>query len=203
MTRNKKALIAAVLGAAALTASTVSVAQFRLAQPDQERGTYLGISAGRAEYKVACDAITIPCDNSDSAWRFFAGHQFNRHLAVELGFANLGAASGSDPSGLTMRYEASAWDVSGVVYFPLSPSFSLLGRLGMHRTEVETAGNVGRFQGTANEKGGGLVYGFGGQFTFGRSLGLRLEWMQYGNVGGGAAGEDDISTFTAGVLWKF
>lgn len=197
MIRNKKALIAAVLGAAAATAPTLSVAQ----QPP-ERATYLGLSAGRAQYKSTCDAISIPCDNSDTAWRFFGGYQFNRNLAAEFGYSNLGAASGSQGAS-SMRYEAFAWDLSGVGFIPISPSFSFLARLGLHRTEIESTGNVDRFQGNGSKKGSGLLYGFGGQFNLGRSLGLRLEWNQLNNVGGGTAGEDDISTFTAGALWKF
>ena len=32
----------------------------------------------------------VSCDSKDTAWKFFGGYQFNRNLAAELGYTDLG-----------------------------------------------------------------------------------------------------------------
>lgn len=198
MRRNKKALIAAILGAAAMAAPAAGMAQ----QPD-DRGGYLGLSAGIVEYKDTCSRVTVSCDDSDTAWRFFGGYQFNRNLGVELAYANLGAASASGAGGASARYEVNAWDLTGVGFIPMTAQFSFLAKLGIYRADVDSRGNTGTFSGNQNEKNTGITFGFGAQYMLGRSLGLRAEWQRYGNVGGSATGEDDLNVYTAGVLYRF
>jgi OOP family OmpA-OmpF porin len=197
MTRNKKALIVAALAAAAV-APTLA-----LAQQAQERGGYLGLSAGRVDYKDFCDAtgITGSCDNSDTAWRFFGGYQFNRNLGVELGYANLGAAGAGGPP--EARFEANAWDLVGVATIALTPQFSFLLKGGAYHSDVDVRGTFGTVTGNGSDKNTGLTWGAGAQYLFNRNLGVRLEYQNYNGVGGSRTGEDDVSTFMAGVLWKF
>jgi opacity protein-like surface antigen len=58
-------------------------------------GWYLGVGIGdvAANYKVAdfADGSVTEgvVDNSDSAWKIFGGYEINRHLAIEVGFADL------------------------------------------------------------------------------------------------------------------
>lgn len=197
MTRNKKALIIAALGVLVVAAPTLVVAQ----QP-QDRGGYLGLSLGRADYKNTCSGIAVACDDSDSAWRFFGGYQFSRGLALELGYANLGAVSASG-AGVEARAEVRAWDLVGVGSFHFTPQFALFGKLGIYRSDVDSRGTVGSFTGNGSEKNTGFTYGAGVQYNFTRNLGLRAEWQAYDNVGGARTGEDDISAFSVGVVWKF
>lgn len=201
MTRNKKTLLIAVLGAAAITAPTLSMAQ----QP-QERGGYLGISGGQADYKDACEGLAIPCDESDTAWRFFGGYQFSRTLALEFGYADLGAAGASGSIGVTAaqaRAEVQAWDLVGVLSFPVTPQFSFFGKLGVYRAETDVRVDVGGATVAANEKNSAWTYGVGAQYDLTRNLGLRVEFQQYANVGGPATGEDDVSFFSVGALFRF
>jgi OmpA-OmpF porin, OOP family len=201
MIRNKKALLIAVLGAAAITAPTLSVAQ----QP-QERGGYLGISGGRADYKNACEGLTIPCDESDTAWRFFGGYQFSRNLALEFGYADLGAAGASGVLGPTpaqARVEVKAWDLSGVLAFPVTPQFAFFGKLGVYHADTEGSANVGGLAVSTSDKNSGITYGIGAQYDLMRNLGLRVEFQQYANVGSSETGEDDISLFSVGAVFRF
>jgi OOP family OmpA-OmpF porin len=197
MTINKKALIVAALGVAA---AAPMLAQ---AQQAQERGGYLGLSAGRADYKDFCDQTGIAgsCDNADSAWRLFGGFQFNRNLSLELGYANLGAAGAGGPP--EARYDVNAWDLVGVATIAMTPQFGLLLKGGLYHADVEVRGTVGPVTGNASDKNTGLTFGVGAQFLFTRNLGVRLEYQNYSGVGGPGTGEDDVSTVMAGVLWKF
>src|SRR5688572_2253614 len=58
----------AVLGlAAALVAGPAA------AQSADPSGIYLGGSLGRSQYKDTCKNLFIPCEDQDTAWRFFGG----------------------------------------------------------------------------------------------------------------------------------
>ena len=184
-----------------MTAPTLGFAQ----QP-QERGGYLGATAGRADYKDACKGLAIPCDESDTAWRFFGGYQFSRTLALEFGYADLGAAGASGAVGVTpvqARAEVQAWDLVGVLSFPVNEQFSFFGKLGVYRAETDARVDVAGVTVAANEKNSAWTYGLGAQYDLTRNLGLRAEFQQYANVGGSATGEDDVSVFSVGALFRF
>ncbi len=197
MTTTKKALLVAALGLAA-AAPTLS-----LAQAAPERGAYLGLTAGRVDYKDFCDStgITGSCDNSDTGWRFFGGYQFNRNLGLELGYANLGAAGAGGPP--EARYEANAWDLVGVASIALTPQFAVLLKAGLYHADVDVRGTFGTVTGNASDKNTGLTWGAGAQYLVTPRFGVRLEYQNYNGVGGTRTGEDDVSTFMAGIVFKF
>jgi hypothetical protein len=62
---------------------------------ESERGIYIGGSVGYSQYQNACDRALVPCDEGDTAGRFFAGYQFNRTWSAEIGVGHFGEASGS------------------------------------------------------------------------------------------------------------
>ena len=198
MKRTTKALLlTASLGAAA------ALPAVGYAQGAREPSIpYLGLQAGTARYGAACDGLAIPCDDSDTSWRFFGGYQFSRNLSVELGLANLGAASASG-GGAELRYEVFAWDLSMLLGGNPTPNWFVYGKAGLYRAEVDVRDNV-TARGDRNSKNGGLSYGFGGQYSVTRSIGLRAEYQQYTNVGKqGSTGEDDVGAITLGIVVKF
>src|SRR5438270_11441559 len=82
MRRDKKVLLAAVLGATVMTAPSVSMAQAR-----GDTGWYAGITLGQSDAKdVDCGGFS--CDKKDTAFRILGGYQINRN------FAEVGRASG-------------------------------------------------------------------------------------------------------------
>lgn len=198
MTTTRKSLLIALLAAAA--AAVPALAQ---AQAPQERGGYVGLQAGTANYKKFCEGINFKCDDSDTAWRFFGGYQYSRNLALELGFANLGAASAGGGAAGDARYEVFAWDLSLLFGPQVTPNLFLFGKAGFSRADVDRRATGGPIVGNASEKTGGITYGFGAQYGVTRNLGLRLEYQQYNNVGKSTTGEDDIGVVTAGIVWKF
>lgn len=193
MGKKKKLLLVAALAA--------SFAAPALAQ---ERGGFLGLTAGRVDYKDFCDALTgVSCDNSDTAWRFFGGYRFSRNGALELGYANLGAASASGAAGASARYEVTAWDLSGTLSAPMSPMFAFFGKLGLYHADVDSRGTIPPFTTANSKKNSGLTYGLGAQFSFTRTLAARAEYQIYSAVGDSTTREDDLGVFSAGIVWKF
>lgn len=195
----KKTTIASLM-AAGLVASSASFAQ---GMKPADTGLYIGGSVGQS--MADCNASGGSCDDKDVAYKVFGGYQFNRNLAAELGYSQLGEWSSSFPGG-SVNLEATVWDLVGVGIWPLNQQFSIYGKLGVYSAEAKLSGLVSGKKTTQD-----LTYGLGGQFNFSRNLGLRLEWQRYSGLespsttGGGVtvSGESDIDVLSLGVLWKF
>ena len=194
-----------ILAATALTLCTAWPAW------SQDAGFYLGASIGQSQAKDTCDdSAGFSCDDQDTAWKVFAGYQFNRHLAVEAGYTDLGEFGLSGVlGGVSVRgtIEVTAFELMGVGSFPVAERFSLYGKLGLYRAETEqtitgTFGPVTRTD-SVSESNTDLTFAFGARFDITRNLGIRAEWQRYLDVGGGEIGEDDIDVLSLGVLWRF
>jgi hypothetical protein len=171
----------------------------------QELGLYAGGSIGYSQFKDICDAVTsgVTCDDNDTAWRAFAGYQFNRHFALEFGFANLGESSGSGAPGSFSVEAKEAFDLSGVFSIPLAARLAALLRIGAHRTRT-TIDEQFTGIGTAHEAktGSSFLYGLGAEYALGK-LGVRAEWIRYDNIDGGQRGETDVDVLSVGALFRF
>jgi OOP family OmpA-OmpF porin len=168
----------------------------------QERGFYIGGSIGSFDAGQVCAsggpfyAPGLACDAKDGSWRIFLGYQFNRHIGLELGYADLGS--------VTLRQEtpnpfnngtvngtldAEAWDLVAVASFPLIGNLSVLGKLGAYyaRTRLHTdtsdfvsdpdLPSVPIFRG--EESDAGATLGLGARYSFTAHLAARLEWQHY------------------------
>jgi OOP family OmpA-OmpF porin len=165
----------------------------------QDMGFYIGGAIGQAEANGACDGISGPgisCDEKDTAWKVLGGYQFNRNLAVELGYANLGEVSASG-AGTTVTAEATAWDLVAVGSLPLMDQLSVYGKIGLFRADVELSSNVPGVSGDDSESG--LTFGVGLRFDVMRNLGLRLEWQRYQEIDD----DTDVDVLSLGVIWRF
>ena len=176
----------------------------------QERGAYLGASLGQVEHKQGCEGVTFSCDQKDTSWRIFGGYEVNRHIAVELGYANLGETSASGiVSGVNINanIEVTAWDLTAVGSIPVMDRLSLYGRAGLYlaETEASATGSVPGFSTSVNEKESntGFTFGFGVKFDILRSLAVRGEWRRYVEVGGDDVGESDVDVLSVGLLYRF
>src|SRR5262245_58273028 len=102
----------------------------------QDSGVYLGASSGQVEYRGGCADRAVSCDEKDGGLRGFGGYQFNRHVAVELGYADLGgprstvATGGSYP--VYVITEVTAWDLSALGSFSLRDRLFAYGRAGIY-----------------------------------------------------------------------
>ncbi len=176
--------IKALLAIAALAFAGSAAAQ----QPSLS-SVYIGGTIGQAEYKDGCSGVA-GCDEKDTAWRILGGYQFNRYFAAELGYHNLGEASA--PAG---AIEGTAWELVGIAAYPLANQFSVYGKLGVYRGELEGPG--------AEETNSDLTYGVGVQYDFLKNVGVRGEWQRYSKMGGGAIVETDVDVLSIGVVYRF
>ena len=197
--KRKATIVAAVL--AALVAAPAW---------SQDTGAYLGASIGQVEHKEGCEGVSISCDQKDTSWRLFGGYQFNRHLAVELGYADLGESKASGvQSGVNVNAtaEVAAFDVSAVGSLPIFDKLFAYGRAGIYyaETEVRASGTLGGFSASSGDKetNTGLVLGIGLKYEFLRNFAVRAEFQRYFEVGGGDVGESYVDVLSLGVLFRF
>jgi OmpA-OmpF porin, OOP family len=165
----------------------------------QDQGWYIGASLGQSKAKDGCDDVVGSCDDKDSAWRILGGYQFNKNLAVEFGYTDLGEVSGDETGFGAFSVESNVFELVAVGSWPFADKFSLYGKLGLYRgdTDASAAGI------SVSESNTDLTYGIGLRWDFTKNLGARLEYQIYGDVGGGDIGESDAEVISLGVIWKF
>jgi OOP family OmpA-OmpF porin len=160
-----KKWIVALFSAAAMAASTGVVAQ----QSAAGNGLYIGADVGNADFG----------SDDDTAFKLYAGYKFHPNVAVEGGWASL-----YDKGGV----EATSLEVVAVGMFPLTPQFSLLGKLGLASVDVDSpAGGDTKTE---------LTYGIGVQFEATPKIGVRAQWQRYDT-------DQEIDLLSVGVVFRF
>jgi OmpA-OmpF porin, OOP family len=187
--------VAAVLGIVAAFAAAPAAAQ-------DGKGLYLGGSFGLAQYSDSCTGLTVSCDDEDAGFRIFGGYQFNRWVAVEAGWADMGKVL-FEGAGINQETEVYGYDITAVVFWPVLDWMAFFGKGGAYRMRAASELTVGGVpQSAPGKTSSGFTYGLGAEFRVG-GLGIRAEFQRYDNVGGVPVGEDSVLFYSAGVLWRF
>jgi len=121
-----------VLGVAVgLAGVPAARAQSALGGPDS--AWYAGGAVGQSSNALCKQPFGVGvCDDSDTAYRIFAGYQVNRYLALEFGYHQLGDTTLSS-AGLTQTVESKAFDLVAVGNLPVAQRFGVYGKLGLHK----------------------------------------------------------------------
>ena len=86
------------IAAASLIVLSTLASQAFAQQP--QRGWYAGISAGQSTADIDSASVLpvigatqsrVSTDDTDTGFKLYGGYRFNRHLAVEAGYADLGS----------------------------------------------------------------------------------------------------------------
>jgi len=169
--------------AVAACVATPAVAQ----QPKSpDTGFYVGGGLGRTDSDQG-GAI----DNRDNGWKAFGGYQFNRYLAVEGGYVDLGQVT---LPGVAL--DSKAWQAAAVGSLPLTGQFALTGKLGFAQTETR----VGGFGSDHNTD---PTYGLGLRYDFTRQFGVRGEWERFRLGGNPVTGKSDTDLYSVSAVFRF
>ena len=173
----------------------------------QDGGWIFGAGGGQSNARSGCPDVAVPgftCDDRGTAWRVFGGYQFNPYLGYEIGYADLSKVTEQSSAGVgTATFDVNAIDIVFIGTIPFSQQFSLFGKIGVFRWDLDVT-VTGTAPGTNNATGKGMTYGFGAKYNFTRNLALRLERLRYLDVGEeGVTGKSDIVVDLLSVVFQF
>ena len=191
----KAALVAALTAAAgASTGVYAQSSNYSLFAPGS---TYMGLDAGRANYSLGSGAGGFALEKRDTTYNIYGGGYFNRNFGLELGYNDFGRVSRAGGS-----TEAEGIHMSLVGRLPLSPSFSLQGKLGTiyGRTKVTSVPASGIAAG--NESGFGASYGLAAEYSFNPNWSAVLQWNRY-ELKFPGSGRDPVNATTVGLRYRF
>jgi OmpA-OmpF porin, OOP family len=229
---------------AAVLAAALGMAAANTASADDNRGLYFGITGGGSTYDTdgsrqdRDEAVAFPLadaleaegidvlgiasslDDSDIGWGVQVGYRFNRYIAAEVGYVDLGEA----------LYEAILTIDDGVEIFPVEvssrvvssgPTAAILGMLpvgerfdvhakaGMYFGDTRFRARVRDVEFDENvvheevHGGEGEVFlGVGGAWNISDNYSLRFEYQRFLDVGDDETAETDVDLISLSVLFR-
>jgi OOP family OmpA-OmpF porin len=175
-----------------------------------------GINAGIVAQIPGLTAVTSS-DETDTGWKLYGGYQFNKNIALELTYADLGkfntfttftgVARGSGTGDIKLQNNWSG-DVLGIL--PFGNGFSVFGRLGLLYSETKTSATATRTAPlpvvtvglSQSDNEWSYKFGLGVGYEFTPQFGIRGEWERY-RVSDGAGGTADADLWSVSVRYKF
>jgi OmpA-OmpF porin, OOP family len=188
---------------------------------ETESGWTMGASVGQSKAKwdtddissyVLSSAITgdiTDAEDTDVAFKVFAGYQFNSIFSLEGGYFDLGRSNftvETFPLGtLSNEMSVVGFNIDAVASLPLTEMFSIFGRVGATYTEVKASfagtGFVTVGDSSDTNKSENYKYGLGLQFNFSENFGMRLEAERY-MLTNPQENDDDIEVASLGFVYR-
>lgn len=214
---NKVAKIILALGLAGCAATN---SPFAMAD---DSGWYVGGNIGRTKAKIDNAGITrnllgggftttsIAEGKRDGGYKIFGGYQYNRNFAVEAGYFDLGQfgyMANVVPGGtLTGKIRLKGVNIDAVGILPFTEQFSAFGRLGLNYAQTrDNFTNTGLVPALANPNPGkndtNYKFGFGLQYDFTESLGMRAEAERY-RINDAVGHRSDVDMLSLGLVYRF
>lgn len=176
---------------------SASVVAFNISVSSADDGPYIGGFIGKAEVDGLSDigGPDVSVDDSDTVYKFLVGHRVNDHFAVEAFYADHGEYTARS-STFSEKLDASSIGVAALAIAPISPSFELQGKLGVHSWDADWEGydvNYGYYGGS--EGGTDFMFGVGMSYREG-AVSLRIDLERYDY-------DTDVDTASLGLIYHF
>lgn len=206
----------------ALLACTVLAAMTSSLTLADDAGWYIGGNLGQTRADIDENGIAsslldsgfsntlVKDDNQDRGYKLFGGYQFNRYLALEGGYFNLGEfgfTSTTQPPGTfngNIKLRGVNVDVVGLM--PITEKFSAFARLGVNYTEAKDkfsgTGSVHVMSPTESARYANPKVGAGLQYAFNEKLAMRLEAERY-RVDDAVGHRGDVDLLSVGLVYRF
>lgn len=209
--RLQKLFIAAIVLSCLALVAKPGVAQVARPGVAPDAGFYLGGAVGQSKARDACDprglGFSGGCDDKDTTWKIFGGYNFNRTFGVELGYVDFGEFNATGSAGVlpaTASVEAQAVELLAIGSLPITQQLYAYLKGGVFRWDADSRVTIGSASATSSDDGTDWTVGLGLRYDFTRSLGARLQYQRYNNVGNpGTTGNSDIDQWTIGVMFRF
>lgn len=138
--------------------------------------------------------------NPSTGYRVGGGYNFTENWGVEVNYAKSGDAT--QQGGGTLN--GSSTQLAAVGTYPINNMFSVYGKLGMGSNKIGGSATNGCTVCSANS----ALYGVGGTYNINKQFGVRLEYLQLGNMTGTGTGNNPTTAISAhnislGAVYKF
>lgn len=176
-------LLSSALQATEATSTLVSIEDIR--DP-----YYIGLGAGISFLKPETNSVALTVSqDSDFAYKVFAGYQFDDSWAAEIFWADLGQAEISSATALAGIAEYQAFGVGGLFQYPITESWDVFATVGVGRLQ-------NKFQVIRAERvEDSFIYAGGGvMWNFTESWELRAEYDFY---------DTDAQMFSLNIVKRF
>ena len=189
----------------------------------QEAGySYGGLSVGQArahfdDARMAASLLSgglttsaTQRDDRDSGYKVFLGYQFNRGIALEAGYFNLGKYSFSSttvPAGtLDGQIKLQGLNLDLVATLPLSERLSVLGRVGgqyaQTRDTFSGTGRVNVLRPNITHREANAKVGVGLQYEFSPAFLMRAEAERY-RINTGTGDHGNVNLYSVSAVFPF
>ncbi|MDO8827601.1 outer membrane beta-barrel protein [Methylophaga sp.] len=171
---------------------------------------YLGANVGQAKSSDFCSEVSddlsslsltrTSCDDSDSAYKIFAGYSFTENWAVEGAYADLGEFSIDYTDGSTSgkaKAELDAVSIAMVGKLPLTDDFNLFAKLGLYHSNTDASATFGGVRASDDDSSTDGLFGLGASYSLTESLAIRAEWERYMDS------DADIDLMSVGLMYTF
>lgn len=198
--------------------SSIALAQ----QPPRERapqGFYGGLSLGQSKGSLSESSISgaatrsVSKEETDTAWKLFAGYRIHRNVAIEGGYTDFGKLKAtrtvgtgllSETGSVNTTVKITGFHLEGVGIIPFH-DFSIFLKAGtLYSTTETTVSATGGIAvvGDPNRRKSefNLNLGFGGAYEISRNWGVRVEYEKTFSVGDTGG---DVGTLSLGGIYKF
>ena len=215
---------AATIGCAGVLAIASTAANARAEGAKFPDNLYLTASIGQSTMDMD-DMTGFSIDDTDTSYSIGLGFDFNKYLAIEAGYINLGEVSASITGAFVGTYQGIPISATGTLYataesdgFYFGPQINIPATNALDiyikggylvwdmDTEATASGTLtygdtvyaGDVTATATDDGTNPYMGMGLSFDVSDTWSVKADWVRYIDVG-----ETDIDVIAAGVIWKF
>ena len=159
-------------------------------------GLYGALDLGQTNEGDACNnGLVGSCSGTSTAVRGGGGYLVVPRWSAEVSYADYGNASTGGPAG---DWQASGLQASGIGTFPVWRDISVIGKVGLARTDYKLSA-TSRSSTTTN-----LAVGAGVQYEFRKDIAFRAQYEDLGTVGdANTTGTTKLTLLSAGVIFKF
>lgn len=206
-------------GSLSLLALAALVSPYALAD---DLGWYGGANIGRSAATIDDARITsglasgglatssIDDRDRSTGFKLYGGYQFNRYLALEGGYFDLGRfgyTANTVPTGtLDGNIKLKGFNLDAVGILPITDKFSALGRLGLNYAQARDSfagtGAVSVTNPSPSKTGTNYKLGVGLQYAFTEALGMRAEVERY-RVNDAIGNKGHVDLFSLGLVYRF
>jgi OOP family OmpA-OmpF porin len=147
------------------------------AHAEREPGFYVGAGVGSGTLDFDQNDFTVAgVDDSDTAFKVYAGYTFNQFISLEAAYIDAGEPT-EQINSVTLQFDLSAVNVSVIGHLPLTESFELFGKAGLASYDYDAVLSFnGLTVGGGDDSDQDVSYGFGGAYSFPGPFEIRGEY---------------------------